>query len=81
MLSYLFYWANLMIYSVLRKFQRNKVITKKIKENPQTQHIKIMMMSAHPDADKISKTINVDAFITKPFEINELVNKVEGLLK
>ena len=40
-----------------------------------------MMMSAHPDADKISKTINVDAFITKPFEIDELVNKVEGLLK
>ena len=71
----------LIITDLLMSGFDGKILTKKIKKNPQTHHIKIMMMSAHPDADKISKTINVDAFITKPFEINELVNKVEGLLK
>lgn len=71
----------LIITDLLMSGFDGQTLTKKIKENPKTQHIKIMMMSAHPDADKISKTINVDAFITKPFEIDELVNKVEGLLK
>lgn len=40
-----------------------------------------MMMSANPDAEKISKTIDVNDFLTKPFEIDELVSKVEALLK
>lgn len=71
----------LIITDLLMSGFDGKILTKKIKENPKTQHIKIMMMSAHPDADKISKAIDVNDFLTKPFEIEELVNKVEGLLK
>lgn len=71
----------LIITDLLMSGFDGQFLTKLIKGNPETQHIKIMMMSAHPDADKISKTINVDAFITKPFEIDELVSKVEALLK
>ena len=40
-----------------------------------------MMMSAHPDAPEISKNIGVDDYLTKPFEIDDLVQKVEDLLK
>ncbi len=74
-------YPKLIITDLLMSGFDGKTLTKKIKENPQTQHIKIMMMSAHPDADKISKTIKVDDFLTKPFEIDDLVNKVEALLK
>ncbi len=56
-------------------------LTKLIKGSLETQHIKIMMMSANPDAEKISKTIDVNDFLTKPFEMDELVSKVEALLK
>ena len=40
-----------------------------------------MMMSAHPDAVKISENVGVDDFLSKPFEIDDLVKKVEKLLK
>lgn len=58
-----------------------RTLTKDIKDNPETQDIKIMLMSAHPDALKISETIGVDDFLTKPFEIDDLVHKVQNLLK
>lgn len=40
-----------------------------------------MLMSAHPDAAEICREIGADDFLAKPFEINELVNKVESLLQ
>lgn len=38
-------------------------------------------MSAHPDAAEICREIGADDFLAKPFEINDLVNKVETLLQ
>ncbi len=58
-----------------------RTLTKEVKADPKTEHIKIMLMSAHPDAPNISKNIGVDDFLSKPFEIDELVLKVENLLK
>ena len=58
-----------------------RTLTREIKENAETQHIKIIMMSAHPDAKKLSEKAGVDDFLTKPFEIDDLVTKVENLLK
>ena len=40
-----------------------------------------MLMAAHPDAAEICREIGADDFLAKPFEINELVNKVETLLQ
>jgi len=71
----------LIITDMLMSGFDGRTLTKDIKNNPETKDIKIMLMSAHPDASKISKTIGVDDFLTKPFEINDLVAKVENLLK
>lgn len=38
-------------------------------------------MSAHPDAAEICREIGADDFLAKPFEIDDLVDKVERLLK
>ena len=71
----------LIITDMLMSGFDGRTLTKEIKNNPETQDIKIMLMSAHPDASKISETIGVDDFLTKPFEIDDLVTKVQELLK
>lgn len=58
-----------------------RTLTKEVKADPKTEHIKIILMSAHPDAPNISKNIGVDDFLSKPFEIDDLIKKVENLLK
>ncbi|MBW8362487.1 MAG: response regulator [Kaistella sp.] len=71
----------LIITDMLMSGFDGRTLTKEVKSNPQNHNIKIMMMSAHPDASKISETIGVDDFLTKPFEIDDLVSKVEKLLQ
>lgn len=71
----------LIITDLLMSGYDGRVLTKEIRENPQTKNIKIMMMSAHPDASTIGEKAGVDDFLTKPFEIDELVQKVELLLQ
>ncbi len=71
----------LIITDMLMSGFDGRTLTKEVRNFPETQHIKIMMMSAHPDAPEISKNIGVDDFLTKPFEIDDLVQKVENLLK
>lgn len=71
----------LIITDLLMSGYDGRTLTKEVKGNAETEHIKIMMMSAHPDAKKLSESAGVDEFLTKPFEIDDLVNKVESLLK
>ena len=71
----------LIITDLLMSGYDGRTLTKKVKSNSSTENIKIMMMSAHPDAKKLSETAGVDEFLSKPFEIDDLVNKVEFLLK
>lgn len=70
----------LIITDLLMSGYDGRTLTKEIKGNKETEHIKIMMMSAHPDAKKLSETAGVDEFLTKPFEIDDLIHKVEKLL-
>ena len=71
----------LIITDMLMSGVDGRTLTKEVKANPQTKDIKIMMMSAHPDAVQISENVGVDDFLSKPFEIDDLVRKVERLLK
>jgi len=71
----------LIITDLLMSGYDGRTLTKEIRGNPETQHIKIIMMSAHPDAKKLSEIAGVDDFLTKPFEIDDLVSKVAFLMK
>lgn len=71
----------LIITDLLMSGFDGRTLTKEFRSNPENDDIKIMMMSAHPDAAKICKDIGVDDFLSKPFEIEVLINKVENLVK
>jgi DNA-binding response OmpR family regulator len=47
-------------------------ITLKLKKDPATSSIPIIIVSAHKDTVKIVLKIGADDFILKPFDINEL---------
>ena len=50
-------------------------ICRELKQNPKTKDIPVIMFSAHSKQD-IIKECNADDFIAKPFEVKELVEKI-----
>ena len=51
-----------------------------LKKNPSTSHIPVIMISAHPNAKEICLQAGADEFISKPFDMNDILSKIERLL-
>jgi len=56
-------------------------ICKQLKRNKKTKHIPIIMISANKDTRDIAKEAGADDFVAKPFEMQELLAKVEKYTK
>ena len=52
-------------------------VCNKLKENPITKDIPIIMFSAHTNFPEIQKFCKADDCIAKPFDVNELVRKIK----
>lgn len=52
-------------------------IAQVLRNKAETCNIPIIMISAYHDLRRVYKKVGADAFIPKPFDIDELVNKVE----
>ncbi len=56
-------------------------VCRKIKANPATRHIPILIFSSYPRvAETAIYEFGANDFIAKPFEMNELVSKVHQIL-
>lgn len=51
--------------------------TIELKSDPATRHIPVLLFSAVNDLDSIAKNCGADGFINKPFELEELIDRVE----
>jgi CheY-like chemotaxis protein len=53
----------------------------RLRENPDTAHIKVVLLSARAQEADLQRgeKIGVDAYLTKPFDPDELVNVVRDL--
>ncbi len=52
-----------------------------IKSNKETCHLPVVLISAYPELATSFGNFGFDAFINKPFNIGELVDKIEELLQ
>lgn len=56
-------------------------VCQKLKANGRTRHIPILIFSAYPRvAETAIYEYGADDFIAKPFELNDLIEKVHGIL-
>lgn len=55
-------------------------ICQKVKSNKNTCHIPVILISAYPDLATSYGKFGFDAFINKPFNIGELVEKIDKLV-
>ena len=67
---------NLIIMDMLLSGVDGSDICRRLKQNPRTASIPVLMFSAHPNAKKICIAAGADDFISKPFEMNELLEKI-----
>ena len=67
---------NLIIMDMLLSGVDGSDICRRLKQNPRTASIPVLMFSAHPNAKKICIAAGADDFISKPFEMIELLEKI-----
>ena len=76
------YKPDLMILDYMLPDVNGNVVCKTIRQNPVFEHMKIIIVSGVINQDEIDNLISVgaDAFMKKPFSIDELVSKMTELL-
>jgi DNA-binding response OmpR family regulator len=52
----------------------------RIKSNPESSKKPVLIISAHPEIEKLSSRACADAFLAKPFSRREVLNKMNLLL-
>ncbi len=72
---------DMILLDVLLSGNDGRDICRQLKSQQETKNIPVVMISAHPDAKKTTKDAGADEFLAKPFEIDELLEKVKSQLK
>jgi DNA-binding response OmpR family regulator len=71
---------SLLIMDMLLSGVNGTDICTELKKNPLTASIPIMMISAHPNAKQICMDAGVDDFISKPFDMPDILSKISRLI-
>ena len=72
---------DLILLDVLISGYDGRVICKQLKSDAKTKHIPVIMFSAHPSAASTISDYGADDFISKPFDLDNLVKKVNKQLE
>lgn len=72
---------DLLLLDIWMSGHDGREICKELKSQKRTRKIPIVMISASKDADEMAKKAGADDFIAKPFDIDELLERVEKYVK
>ncbi|GHO88506.1 response regulator [Dictyobacter formicarum] len=73
-------FPDLVLLDILLAGMDGRVICRHLKNQTATQRIPIILLSAHTDAQQTATDAGADAFLPKPFDIDELLDLVEKYL-
>jgi DNA-binding response OmpR family regulator len=68
----------LLLMDMLLSGTDGRDVCRKLKADPATSYLKIIMMSAHPDADKSCREAGADDFISKPFDMDYFISRIRN---
>ena len=72
---------DLILLDLLLSGKDGREIVAYLKTQENTKHIPVIMFSAHPNAQAMTKNAGADDFVAKPFEIDLLLSKIAKYLK
>lgn len=67
---------DVILLDVLLSGKDGRLICQKLKSQEETRHVPIIMMSAHNNARQSVASVGADDFIAKPFEADDLLEKL-----
>lgn len=70
----------LLLMDMLLSGTDGRDVCRRLKAAPRENPLKIIMMSAHPDADKSCREAGADDFIPKPFDMDFFIAKISQQL-
>lgn len=73
--------VDLVIMDMLLSGADGTDICRRLKQNKETSSIPILMFSAHPTAKESCLEAGADDFISKPFEMNDMMDKINFFLE
>jgi CheY-like chemotaxis protein len=71
---------NVILLDVLMSGKDGREICKSLKADQELKKIPVIMISAHPTADKGAEEAGADGFISKPFDTQDLLKAIESQL-
>jgi CheY-like chemotaxis protein len=71
---------DLILLDMLLSGQDGREIARRLKADPSTRHIPILMLSAYPTIEQEAKAAGADSFLAKPFELDDLLDQVSSYL-
>lgn len=72
---------DLILLDVLISGHDGRTICKEIKSNENLRHLPVLMLSAHPGAAATISDYGADGFISKPFDVENLLKKINEQLE
>ncbi len=71
---------DLVLMDVFLSGSDGRDICKRLKRQKKTKNIPVIMISANPDAAHNMHVYGADDFVHKPFEINDLLGRINNLI-
>lgn len=72
---------SLIFLDVLLRGESGKVVAKKIKSDPLTAEIPLIMLSANMEIADIAKEVKADSYLQKPFDIDDFLGTISKYTK